>query len=83
MKKILISEAQFARIFEDNKVPDFNGGDIEEYPGAEVNTTAPVTNSDGDVEYGKPTTADKITRRLVPQQYGALGGRIGGHVPVG
>ena len=83
MKKILISEAQFGRIFEDSKVPDFNGGDIEEYPGAEVNTTAPVTNSDGDIEYGKSPTANKITRKLVPQQYGALGGRIGGHVPVG
>lgn len=82
MKKILISESQFSRLFEDSNVPDFNGGDIEEYPGSEISATAHVTNADGDTEYGKEPTTDDIANKLTPQQWGAKSGRRGGFAPI-
>ena len=56
MNKIKLTEAQCHLLLKEaaaSKAPDFKGGDILDYPSSEVTTTAPVTNQNGDKEYGK------------------------------
>lgn len=78
--RIIVSENQFSRLLEltSHEAPTFNGGDIKEYPSHEVATTANVSTDDEDIEYGKPTTADKIQQTLTPQNYwyGRNGARL-------
>lgn len=67
MKKIKLTEAQFHLLLKEaaaSKAPDFKGGDIVEYPGSEVTTTAPVTNQNGDKEYGKLPTGDEVDKMM-------------------
>lgn len=73
MKLIKLTESQFKTLLEANGVsaPDFEGGDLKEYPGSEVSATANVTNQDGELEYGKPTDMDKIQKTLAIQNYWA------------
>lgn len=73
MKTIKINESQFYKIFEasDAKAPDFNGGDVHEFNGSEVATTANVTNIDGDETYGKQPTTDKLADDLTTQNFWA------------
>jgi hypothetical protein len=73
MKIIKLNESQFNKLFEDesSKAPSFDGGDLKEYPGSEVKTTANVTNMDGDATYGKQPTTDKIAKQLAIQNYWA------------
>ena len=73
MKSIKLTESQFKNLLEanGNESPNFNGGDLKEYPGSEVNTTANVTTQDGDKEYGKPVNTDDIQKTLAIQNYWA------------
>lgn len=72
MKVIKLTESQFKKIIMfESTVPSFNGGDLKEYPGSETSVTANVTNSDGEKEYGEPTDADKIQKKLAIQNYWA------------
>lgn len=66
MKKIRITEEQMNRLFEGNgsAAPNFNGGDLKEYPGSEVLATSNVHNSDGELEYGNPTDTDKVQKDI-------------------
>lgn len=66
-----MNETQFHRLFEvsDAKAPDFNGGDVKEYPGATVSTTANVSTLDGEETYGKQPTTDKISKQLSNQNF--------------
>jgi hypothetical protein len=75
MKIIKLTESQFKTILEANGVvaPNFDGGDLKEYPGSEVSTTANVTNQDGELEYGFMPTTDKYANTQTPQNYLANG----------
>ena len=48
-------------------VPDYDDGDIKEYPGSEVSTTTTIHDSDGSPEYGEMPTTDEIGNELTPQ----------------
>ena len=71
MKTIIINEGQFKRILQMNEdeVPNFDGGDLKEYPSSEVTVTNNITNSEGNKKYGKPKTTDKIQKSLTTQNY--------------
>jgi hypothetical protein len=72
MKIIKLQESQFQRVFEGkngNQVPSFNGGDMKEYNGSETKTTTNITNSNGDIEYGKQPTTDEFANQLTTQSY--------------
>lgn len=73
MRRIKLTESQFKNLLESNSIgaPDFQGGDIKEYPGSEVSTTSNVTNQNGEIEYGEPTDTDKIQKTLTLQNYWA------------
>lgn len=77
MKRIQLNEEQFRRLFEAANVPNFNGGDIKEFPGSEVSTTASVHNDDGELEYGEMPDTDEFAKEQTPQQWGARHGRTG------
>ena len=77
MKIIQLNEEQFLRLFEDANVPNFNGGDIKEYPGSEVSSTSSVHDNDGELEYGIMPDTDKFSHQQTPQQWGARHGRTG------
>ena len=73
MKIIKLTESQFKTILEANGVvaPNFDGGDLKEYPGSEVSTTANVTNHDGELEYGHMPTSDEFAKTQTIQNYWA------------
>ena len=73
MKLIKLTESQFKTLLEANGVsaPNFEGGDLKEFPGSEVSTTANVTNQDGELEYGKQPTSDEIAKIQTIQNYWA------------
>ena len=73
MKLIKLTESQLKTILEANGVtaPNFDGGDLKEFPGSEVSTTANVTNQDGELEYGKQPTSDEIAKIQTIQNYWA------------
>ena len=80
MKIIKLNESQFQRVFEGknaSNVPSFNGGDMKEYPGSEVMTTSHVTNSNGEIEYGKQPTTDDFADQMTTQNYYANGLKSG------
>lgn len=77
MKIIQLNEEQFKRLFESSSVPNFNGGDIEEYPSSEISITEPVPNDDGELEYGEMPDTDDFSHEQSPQQWGARHGRTG------
>ena len=80
MRTIILNEEQINRLFEaNNYVPNFDGGDIKEFPSStDVSSTANIHNSDGNLEYGEGPTTDDIANKLTPQQWGARHGRRGG-----
>lgn len=67
--RIIVTEDQFKRLMESEGAPDFNDGDILEFPGSTVSPTATVHDSDGDPKYGKPfrTGADRVAKKLSNQ----------------
>lgn len=81
MKIIKLNESQFQRIFEgqSGNVPAFNGGDLKEYPNSEVTTTTNITNSNGELEYGKQPDTDDFANDLTPQNYYLNGWRNSRH----
>ena len=68
MKNIIITEAQFNRLFE-TSAPSFDNGDVVEFPGSQISTTATVHDSDGEAKYGKMPTTDKVSKSMTPQNY--------------
>lgn len=78
MKTIRLTESQLHRLIENNIVgaPNFDGGDIKEYNGNEINATTNVTNQYGEQEYGTPKTTDKVQNDLSPQNNFGLNHRI-------
>lgn len=75
MKVIKLTESQFNTLLEANGVsaPNFDGGDLKEFPGSEVSTTANITNQDGELEYGKQPTSDEFAKMQTIQNYWANG----------
>lgn len=73
MKIIKLNEEQFTKIFEseDTSAPSFDGGDVKEYLGSEVSTSANVTDANGKKEYGQEPTTDKIAKQLALQNFWA------------
>lgn len=76
MKTIRLTENQFhllKKLLENNSgAPDFEDGDIKEYGNpSEVGTTATVHDDEGNPKYGKMPTTDKISKRIIPQNYWA------------
>lgn len=73
MKTIKLTESQFNRLMEANGsgAPNFNGGDLKEYLGSEVSTTANISNQDGEMEYGKPMTTDELQDDMTVQNFWA------------
>lgn len=71
MKTIRISEEQFKRLLSINEedIPNFDGGDLKEYPSSEVTVTNNITDSEGNKKYGKPKMTDKIQKTLTTQNY--------------
>lgn len=67
--RIIISEEQFKHLIESELAPNFNGGDLHEYPGSEVSPTANVTKPNGEEEYGKPmnTGTDRVAKKMSVQ----------------
>ena len=80
MKTIHLTESQFIRLMESNGIsyPNYEGGDLKEFPGSEVFTTCNVTNSNGELEYGKPVDTDDVQDDLTIQNYWAAT-RTGSH----
>lgn len=76
MKIIKLTESQFSRVFENNNkssIPSFNDGDIKEYPNNEISTTTNITNSNGDLMYGKQPTTDDFANQQTPQTFFSRG----------
>lgn len=73
MKIIKLTESQFNRLFEGiESLKGDEQSDVIEYPGPSQGmsmVTAPVTNANGDAEFGKPmnTGSDKIAKKLTKQ----------------
>lgn len=72
-RTIIVTEAQFKKLIEATSplAPNFDNGDVKEYPGSEVSTTANVTDADGIPQYGKMPTADEIQNSLAIQNFWA------------
>lgn len=72
-KKIIVNEAQFVKLIEANSpsAPNFDNGDIKEYPGSEVSTTANVSDTEGVPQYGKQPTSDEIQNTMAIQNFWA------------
>lgn len=58
MKRIIITEEQLQMLSETPLIGGY--GDVKEYPGSEVSATSNVTDTNGEVEYGKPKMTDKV-----------------------
>lgn len=73
MKIIKLTESQFNTLLEANGVsaPNFDGGDLKEFPGSEVSTTSNITNQDGELEYGHMPTSDEFAKTQTIQNYWA------------
>lgn len=71
---IRLTESQLHRLIEN--APNFDGGDIKEYGGFEINPTKIITKQDGDKTYGKPKTTDKVQDDLATQNYYGLNVRV-------
>lgn len=70
MKVIKLRESQFRTLIgESGEAPSFDGGDLREFPGSEIFTTANVTNSDGEIEYGEMPTSDDYANTQTPQNW--------------
>ena len=72
MKVIKLNENQFYKLMESNiesNLAGFSNSDLKEFPGSEVSTTAHTTELDGDEKYGNPTTTDKISKEIAPQNF--------------
>lgn len=67
--KIKITEEQFRYLIESELAPNFNGGDLHEYPGSEVSPTANISTPDGEKEYGRPmnTGIDRVSKKMSVQ----------------
>lgn len=70
MKKIVITESQFKKIFEDSAPMLDDNSDIAEFNDTgKVSTTAPVHDNNGNLEYGELPDTDKIGKRLCFQNF--------------
>lgn len=70
MKLIKLTESQFRTLIgESGEAPSFDGGDLKEFGGSEVFTTANVTNADGEEEYGEMPTSDDFANTQTPQNW--------------
>ena len=67
--RIIVTEEQFAKLLEAEIAPNFNGGDLVEYPGSTVSPTANMATPDGDAAYGKPmnTGTDRVAKKMSTQ----------------
>ena len=67
--RIKITETQLKKLIEAEIAPNFNDGDLTEYPGSTVSPTANVATSDGELKYGKPlnTGSDRVAKKLTTQ----------------
>lgn len=68
MKVIKLRESQMMRLIESETAPNFNDGDIKEYPGSEVSTTTAVHDDDGNPKYGKQEDTDDILGDFLAMQ---------------
>jgi hypothetical protein len=71
MKTIKLNEDQFFKLIESNGVNAFrfNDGDMDEYNGSEIKTTANIHNVNGDLEYGKQASSDEVQDMLTVQNF--------------
>jgi hypothetical protein len=71
MRKISITESQFKRLFENGPLLD-DSSDIKEFGNpSEISTTAPIHDTDGNLEYGNPPDTDQVAKRLSYQNWWA------------
>lgn len=77
MKIVRLNENQLIKLLESNtnSAPNFNNGDVKDFVGSEVTTTANVTTPDGETEYGKPTDTDKLQKTMAMQNFWLTGQR--------
>ena len=72
-KTVILTESQWDMLLNllesDSGAPDYDDGDIKEFPGSEVSTTAVVHDTDGDPKYGKAPTTDKVAGELTNQRW--------------
>ena len=72
-KTIILTEDQWVRLTTilegDSGAPDYDDGDIKEYPGSEVSTASVVHDTDGNPKYPKMPTTDKVADELTPQNW--------------
>jgi hypothetical protein len=72
MKKITLNESQFRKLLEAETAPTFDNGDVKEYNSdAEISTTAPVHDENGEYKYGKQHDTDELGDFLTLQNYWA------------
>lgn len=75
MKHIIINEHQFSILMENEAAPDFEDGDIKEYSGDEISTTATVQDDEGNPKYGKMHDTDQLGNFLTNQNWWLAGSR--------
>lgn len=69
MKVIKLTENQLTKLINEIGAPSFDGGDLPEYRGSEVYTTANVSNEDGDDEFGHMPSSDEFANTQTPQNW--------------
>lgn len=78
MKTIILKETQLHKLIESNntnQAPDFNDGDVHEYPSSEIQTSPTIHDTNGDVKFGKPIDSDEVQDMLTLQNFWANGRR--------
>ena len=60
MKTIRLLESQANRLFELTTIGDDSPNNVQEYPDSTVSATANFADADGNTQYGKPKTTDKV-----------------------
>lgn len=75
MKIIKLNEDQLNRLIEtaNTSAQGFNNGDVKEYQGSEISTSANISSPEGNIEYGKPIDTDDIQKQLAIQNFWANG----------
>ena len=75
MKQIIIIEHQLSMLKENDASPDIEDGDIQEYCGHEISTTATVHDNEGSPKYGKMHDTDQLGNFLTNQNWWLSGSR--------
>lgn len=76
MKRIILYESQYKRLFESVTDSDFGENQIPEYDGLDkVELQPTISDKNGSPKKANPITTDRFADQQTPQQWGSVGGR--------